>query len=98
VAIFQSFFDCLDEDKWKTEAKTEGGAIQEYTLSYQNLVPSTSYTFRVIAYNKFGISYPVTSTDAVSMLRKTFSYFNKIDINLCSIFFKTNFKLFVEAA
>jgi hypothetical protein len=55
-----------DEDKWKTEARTEGGAIQEYTLSYQNLVPSTSYTFRVIAYNKYGISYPVKSADAVS--------------------------------
>ncbi len=56
----------LDEDKWKTEARTEGGAIQEYTISYQNLVPSTSYTFRVIAYNKHGISYPVKSADAVS--------------------------------
>jgi hypothetical protein len=60
------FTPALDEDKWKTEARTEGGAIQEYTLSYQNLVPSTSYSFRVIAYNKYGISYPVKSADAVS--------------------------------
>jgi hypothetical protein len=55
-----------DEDKWKTEARTEGGAIQEYTISYQNLVPSTSYTFRVIAYNKYGISYPAKSQASVS--------------------------------
>ena len=55
-----------DEDKWKTETKTEGGAIQEYLISYQNLVPTTSYTFRVIAYNKYGISLPANSMDAVS--------------------------------
>uniref|UniRef100_A0A0K2T3X4 Protein sidekicklike [Megachile rotundata] n=1 Tax=Lepeophtheirus salmonis TaxID=72036 RepID=A0A0K2T3X4_LEPSM len=53
------------EDKWKTEIKTEGGAIQEYTISYQNLVPSTSYSFRVIAYNKFGISYPAKSMEVI---------------------------------
>ena len=59
-----SFF--VDEDKWKTEARTELGAIQDYTISYQNLVPDTSYTFRVIAYNKYGISYPAKSNDEVS--------------------------------
>ena len=61
---FFSFF--VDEDKWKTEARTELGAIQDYTISYQNLVPDTSYTFRVIAYNKYGISYPAKSNDEVS--------------------------------
>ena len=55
----------LDEDKWKTEAKTEEGAVQEYTISYQNLVPQSSYTFRVIAYNKYSISYPAESQDEV---------------------------------
>ena len=55
----------LDEDKWKTETKTEGGAIQEYLISYQNLVPSTTYTFRVIAFNKYGISLPAKSADEV---------------------------------
>ena len=55
----------VDEDKWKTETKTEGGAIQEYLISYQNLVPSTTYTFRVIAFNKYGISLPAKSADEV---------------------------------
>ena len=59
------FCNFLDEDKWKTEARTEGGAIQEYTISYQNLVPSTIYNFRVIAYNKYGISSPLEEKDSV---------------------------------
>ena len=60
------FCNFLDEDKWKTEARTEGGAIQEYTISYQNLVPSTIYNFRVIAYNKYGISSPLEEKSSVS--------------------------------
>lgn len=63
----KSFWNTVpDEDKWKTETKTEGGAIQEYLVSYQNLVPKTDYTFRVIAYNKYGISLPAKSSDTVS--------------------------------
>merc|ERR1712088_382348 len=54
-----------DEDKWKTEAKTEEGAVQEYTISYQNLVPESTYLFRVIAYNKYSISYPAESQDEI---------------------------------
>lgn len=61
----------LDEDKWKTEAKTEEGAVQEYTISYQNLVPESTYLFRVIAYNKYSISYPAESQDEV--ITETFS-------------------------
>ena len=68
----QGLFYIADEDKWKTEARTEGGAIQEYTISYQNLVPSTSYTFRVIAYNKYGISYPAKSQASVRIINHLF--------------------------
>lgn len=68
-----SFLCLADEDKWKTETKTEGGAIQEYLISYQNLVPSTTYYFRVIAYNKYGISFPTKSSDAVSIKMVRFS-------------------------
>ena len=68
----RTFFYFADEDKWKTEARTEGGAIQEYTISYQNLVPSTSYTFRVIAYNKYGISYPAKSQASVRIINHLF--------------------------
>ena len=45
--------------------RTNSGLLEEFTVSYQNLLPSTSYTFRVIAYNIYGISYPVYSDDAV---------------------------------
>ena len=68
----------LDEDKWKTEARTERGAINDYTISYQNLVPDTSYTFRVIAYNKYGISYPAKSNDEVSHTKKKPNFTKKI--------------------
>lgn len=34
-------------------------------MSYQSLLPSTVYKFRVIAYNKYGISYPAYSDTAI---------------------------------
>ena len=40
--------------------------MQEYTISYQNLVPESTYLFRVIAYNKYSISYPAESQDEVN--------------------------------
>merc|ERR1712088_1270324 len=61
-----------DEDKWKTEAKTEEGAVQEYTISYQNLVPESTYLFRVIAYNKYSISYPAESQDEIKTPSKRY--------------------------
>merc|ERR1719319_1336130 len=57
-----------DEDKWKTEVRTSGGAVQDYTISYQHLVPLTAYYFRVIAYNEFGISIPCASEETVGCL------------------------------
>nr|CAD7205426.1 unnamed protein product [Timema douglasi] len=55
----------MDEKKWQTIIRTSNGPLQEFTISYQNLLPSTSYTFRVITYNKYGISYPSASNEAV---------------------------------
>ena len=54
-----------DMDEWKTEIRTNGGAVQDYTISYQNLDPLTTYYFRVIAYNEFGISEPCTTDETV---------------------------------
>ena len=45
--------------------------MQEYTISYQNLVPESTYLFRVIAYNKYSISYPAESQDEVN-IKKSF--------------------------
>lgn len=54
-----------DDVRWQTVTQTSNGPLEEFTVSYQNLLPSTSYTFRLIAYNKYGISYPAYSDDAV---------------------------------
>ena len=81
IIINEIFFYKLDEDKWKTEAKTEEGAVQEYTISYQNLVPESTYLFRVIAYNKYSISYPAESQDEVNIK------------NICCNFFRTQVSL-----
>lgn len=39
--------------------------MRDFTVSYQNLLPSTAYTFRVIAYNRYGISCPIVANDVV---------------------------------
>ncbi|KAI5697514.1 hypothetical protein M8J75_011594 [Diaphorina citri] len=54
-----------DDTRWTTVIRTSNGPLEEFSVSYQNLLPSTSYIFRVIAYNTFGISYPVYSDDNV---------------------------------
>ncbi|XP_048507644.1 protein sidekick isoform X3 [Athalia rosae] len=51
--------------RWQTIVRTSNGPLTEHTVSYQNLLPSTSYLFRVISYNRYGISYPAYSKDAV---------------------------------
>ena len=68
MPFYPSNLSHADDDKWKTEFKTTGGGVQDYTVSYQNLVPLTTYYFRVIAYNEFGISIPCASEETVSTL------------------------------
>ncbi|XP_037028858.1 protein sidekick isoform X5 [Bradysia coprophila] len=54
-----------DDARWETVARTTSGPLEEFTVSYQSLLPSTAYTIRVISYNKYGISCPVVSKEAV---------------------------------
>ncbi|CAG9821930.1 unnamed protein product, partial [Phaedon cochleariae] len=54
-----------DDTRWQTVTKTINGPLQEFTVLYQSLLPSTAYKFRVIPYNKFGISYPAYSDESV---------------------------------
>ncbi|KAG5875403.1 hypothetical protein JTB14_028474 [Gonioctena quinquepunctata] len=54
-----------DDSRWQTVSKTTNGPLQEFTVLYQSLLPSTSYKFRVVPYNKFGISYPAYSDESV---------------------------------
>jgi len=56
-----------DESRWQTVHRTDGGPLSEFPLSYQNLLPSTAYNFRLIAYNSHGISYPTASDEVVSL-------------------------------
>jgi hypothetical protein len=50
------------EDQWQTVVRTDQDPMREYSVSYQNLMPSSSCTFRIVAeifsasYTKFGIS------------------------------------------
>jgi hypothetical protein len=68
IAHFCFLTGVPDDSRWQTVTRTNNGLLEEFTVSYQNLLPSTSYTFRVIAYNKYGISYPAYSDDAVNTL------------------------------
>ncbi|XP_022907752.1 protein sidekick isoform X2 [Onthophagus taurus] len=61
-----------DDLRWQTVVKTTNGPLQDFTISYQNLLPSTMYNFRVIPYNKFGISYPAYSDEAVLIPSKLY--------------------------
>ena len=67
-----------EEDQWQTVARTDHGPMREYSVSYQNLMPSSSYIFRVTAYNRFGISYPVSTQEPVGrfrpLLRRCFAF------------------------
>ncbi|KAK0160324.1 hypothetical protein PV328_007750 [Microctonus aethiopoides] len=54
-----------DESRWQTIVKSSNGLLIEYIVSYQNLLPSTFYFFRVISYNRYGISYPASSSETI---------------------------------
>ncbi|KAF4523339.1 hypothetical protein B566_EDAN005493 [Ephemera danica] len=53
------------DTRWQTVARTKNGPLTEFSVSYQNLLPSTSYMFRVIAYNRFGVSCPSYTNEEV---------------------------------
>lgn len=59
-------------DKWSVLMKTETGEVEEYTVSYQNLLPSTQYEFRLITYNRYGISYPAVADEKIVTPSKQF--------------------------
>ncbi|KRK05791.1 uncharacterized protein Dyak_GE16632, isoform C [Drosophila yakuba] len=53
------------DSRWTKIEQTRKGMMQDFTVSYHILMPSTAYTFRVIAYNRYGISFPVYSKDSI---------------------------------
>ncbi|XP_076265168.1 sidekick cell adhesion molecule isoform X3 [Rhynchophorus ferrugineus] len=54
-----------DDTRWQTVTKSNNGPLQDFTISYQSLLPSTAYIFRVIPYNKFGISCPAATKEHI---------------------------------
>ncbi|XP_045475699.1 protein sidekick [Harmonia axyridis] len=54
-----------DDTMWQLVAKTTNGPLVDFAISYQSLIASTFYNFRVIPYNRFGISYPATTEELV---------------------------------
>ncbi|CAG9096606.1 unnamed protein product [Plutella xylostella] len=54
-----------DEPRWEPITKTTNGILEEFTISYQSLLPSTSYLIRLIAYNMYGISTPAYAKEEV---------------------------------
>ncbi len=54
-----------DDIKWSMVAKSTNGQMQDFTVSFQTLLPSTVYKFRISSYNMFGISCPVYSDEPV---------------------------------
>lgn len=61
--------------------KTETGKVEEYTVSYQNLIPSTQYEFRLVAYNEYGISYPAVTDEKVHDFTLFFILLNRNTIS-----------------
>ncbi|XP_041977027.1 protein sidekick isoform X3 [Aricia agestis] len=53
------------DTRWETITRTSNGQLEEFTISYQSLLPSTAYSFRIIAYNSFGISNPTYSDKVI---------------------------------
>ncbi|XP_045445941.1 protein sidekick isoform X2 [Melitaea cinxia] len=53
------------DTRWETITRTSNGILEEFTISYQSLLPSTAYSFRVIAYNMYGISNPAYSDKVI---------------------------------
>ncbi|XP_017048176.1 protein sidekick isoform X5 [Drosophila ficusphila] len=53
------------DSRWTKIEQSRKGMMQDFTVSYHILMPSTAYTFRVIAYNRYGISFPVYSKDSI---------------------------------
>ncbi|XP_076305612.1 sidekick cell adhesion molecule isoform X1 [Tachypleus tridentatus] len=54
-----------DEERWTTLVSLNSGPQLSYTISYQNLLPSAHYIFRIFARNKYGISLPAMSDEPV---------------------------------
>lgn len=53
------------DSRWETITRTSNGILEEFTISYQSLLPSTAYSFRVISYNMYGISNPAYSEKVI---------------------------------
>ncbi|XP_035707340.1 protein sidekick isoform X3 [Folsomia candida] len=84
-----------DENRWTIIHRTDNGPLSEFTLSFQNLLPSSGYTFRITAYNRHGISYPVASDEVVYTPPKLYLEYGYLQ---ASPFYRQTWFLVVTAA
>lgn len=61
-----------EEQEWQTVDELVGGPRTSYTVSFQNLMPSTAYTLRLFARNHFGVSPPAYAPEHVLTPSKLF--------------------------
>lgn len=65
-----------DDTKWTMVAKSTNGQMTDFTVSFQSLLPSTVYMFRISSYNKYGISLPAYCDEPVLTPSKMYLEYN----------------------
>uniref|UniRef100_T1JF76 Protein sidekick n=1 Tax=Strigamia maritima TaxID=126957 RepID=T1JF76_STRMM len=53
------------DSKWQQITHIDGYPHTEYAISYQNLLPSSTYKFRLFSNNSFGVSSPAETSELV---------------------------------
>lgn len=66
-----------DGDSWRVVEKTMSGVQADFRVMYSSLLPSSQYRVRVMAYNKYGVSFPTTADRPVSTPSKLFLHYRE---------------------
>ena len=53
-------------------ARTDGGPLADFVVSYSSLLPSTEYRLRLLAYNTRGVSFPAEARQPVATPAKLY--------------------------
>lgn len=61
-----------EPEEWQTIAELDGRPQTSYTVSFQNLMPSTAYEFRLFARNAYGIGPPAYVPENIETPDKLF--------------------------
>ncbi|KAF8795300.1 Protein sidekick like protein [Argiope bruennichi] len=61
IGYLLEYKEAEGSEEWQTLVLLNNGPQTSYTISFRNLLPSTSYQFRLFARNSYGISFPAMS-------------------------------------